>query len=115
VVKGIDYNKLLLLLAVIRKQLRLQIEQLDIFVNVAGGVSIKSPAADLAIIASIISGIKNVPISNQTVFIGEIGLLGEIRPIYLENKILMEAKRLQFKKIISSQTVSNVQNLLKYL
>lgn len=115
VVKGIDYNKLLLLLAVIRKQLRLQIEQLDIFVNVAGGVSIKSPAADLAIIASIISGIKNIPVSNQTVFIGEIGLLGEIRPIYLENKILMEAKRLQFKKIISSQTVSNVQNLLKYL
>ena len=115
VVKGIDYNKLLLLLAVIRKQLRLQIEQLDIFVNVAGGVSIKSPAADLAIIASIISGIKNIPVSNQTVFIGEIGLLGEIRPIYLENKILMEAKRLQFKKIISSQTVTNVQNLLKFI
>lgn len=109
VVKGLDYNKVLLLLAVIRKNLHLPLDRFDVFVNVVGGVSIKSTAADLGFIASLISSFKNIALPANSIFVGEVGLLGEIRSSYLEEKITDEAKRLGFKKIYSSKLIKTVK------
>jgi DNA repair protein RadA/Sms len=113
VVKGLDYNKVLLLLAVIRKNLNLPLDRFDVFVNVVGGVSIKSTAADLGFIASLISSFKNVTLPASSIFIGEVGLLGEIRSSYMEEKITEEAKRLGFKKIYSSSLIKSIKDFAK--
>lgn len=113
VVKGVDYNKTLLLLAVLRKNLGLPLDKFDIYVNVVGGVTIKSTAADLGIIASLISSVNNIAIPQKTVFTAEVGLLGEIRKTPFEDKILSEAKRLRFNKIITSRNISHIKDLKK--
>ncbi|MBI4009438.1 DNA repair protein RadA [Candidatus Roizmanbacteria bacterium] len=109
VVKGLDYNKVLLLLAVIRKYLNHPLDRFDIYVNVVGGVDIKSTGGDLGLTASIISSLKNLPLPDKSLFIGEVGLLGEVRKIYFQEKILHEAKRLGFKTIYSSSNVPNIK------
>lgn len=113
VVKGVNYNKVLLLLAVMDKNLNLGLSKYDIYVNVVGGVDVKSPAADLGVVASIISSVKNKAIVPGSIFVGEVGLLGEIREIYGQKKILSESKRLSFKKIFSSENISSVKNIAK--
>jgi len=115
VVKGVDYNKVQLLLAVIRKHLNITLENFDIFINVVGGVEIKSTAVDLAIIASLVSSIKNTPLARRALFVGEVGLLGEIRAVYGQEKILTEAKRLLFTPLYSSKTIKNIVNLKKLI
>lgn len=115
VVKGVNYNKVLLLLAVVRKYLNFPLDKFDIYVNVVGGVEIKSTASDLGIIASLISSIKNHSILKKTVFIGEVGLLGEIRGVYLEEKILSEANRLGFKHIYSSSNLKHIKDLKRLI
>lgn len=111
VVAGIDYNKLLLLLAVAKKQLFLPIDKYDVYVNVTGGVNIKSTASDLGLIASLISSFKNHPIPINSLFIGEVSLLGEVRQVYYEEKIIKEAKRLGFEKIYSSGNIEKIKLL----
>lgn len=115
VVRGVDYNKVQLIIAVLKKQLNLPLDNFDIYVNVVGGVSIKSTAADLGIAASLVSSVKNLAIPRSVVFIGEVGLLGEIRKISSEDKIISEAKRLKFKKIISSKIAQNIRELKRIL
>ncbi|OGK58248.1 DNA repair protein RadA [Candidatus Roizmanbacteria bacterium RIFCSPLOWO2_02_FULL_41_9] len=115
VVKGVDYSKVLLLLAVIRKHLNLPLHSYDIYVNVVGGVEIKSPAADLGIVASLISSIKNLPLPPKSIFVGEVGLLGEVRQVYGEKKIVSEAKRLALPQVFSSETVKSLKELQKQL
>jgi len=111
VAKGIDYNKILLLLAVLRKYYGFPLDKYDIYINVVGGVSIKSTAAELGIVASLISSFKNKSVKNNTVFIGEIGLLGETRKVVFEEKIISEARRLGFKNIYSSKNIKNIKEL----
>ena len=115
VVKGVDYNKVQLLLAVIQKQLKISLASYDIYVNVVGGVDVKSTAADLGIIGSIISSVKDIPLSSKTVFTGEVGLLGEIRSVYGQERVISEAKRLSFSPIYSSKTVKTIKDLYKLL
>jgi len=111
VVKGLDYNKVLLLLAVARKNLHLSLEKFDLFVNVVGGVNIKSTAADLGFIVSLVSSIKNQPPPKKSLFVGEVGLLGEIRKIYFQEKIEKEAKRLGFSSVYSSKNIKNIKEI----
>ena len=111
VVKGLDYNKVLLLLAVARKHLHLSLEKFDLFVNVVGGVNIKSTAADLGFIVSLASSIKNQPPPKKSLFVGEVGLLGEIRKIYFQEKIEKEAKRLGFSSVYSSKNLKNIKEI----
>jgi DNA repair protein RadA/Sms len=113
VVKGLDYNKILLLLAVIKKYLRLPLDRYDIYVNVVGGVDIKSPSADLGFITSIISSFKNLPLPSFSLFIGEVGLLGEVRKITYQERIINEAKRLGFKNIFSPEEISQINAIGK--
>lgn len=112
VVKGLDYNKVLLLLAVVRKYLHIPLDKFDIYVNVIGGVSVKSTGSDLGLIASLLSSFKNIPLPKNSVYIGEVGLLGEIRKTYFEEKVITEAGRLGFKKIFSSLNLKNIKSLL---
>ncbi|MBI2641893.1 DNA repair protein RadA [Candidatus Roizmanbacteria bacterium] len=111
VVKGLDYNKVLLLLAVIRKHLGLPLDKFDIYVNVIGGVDIRSTASDLGLVASLLSSLKNIPVPKKSLFIGEVGLLGEVRKTLFEDKIIKEARRLGFYRIFASGTLPNIKML----
>ncbi|MCT4612857.1 MAG: DNA repair protein RadA [Clostridia bacterium] len=97
---GIDYNKVILLMAVLEKKLGMQLGGYDAYVNLTGGIKISEPAIDLAIVAAIISSYKNKPIADKTVFIGEVGLTGEVRHINLIEKRINEAYKLGFKRCI---------------
>lgn len=78
---GIDYNRLLLITAVLTRRLNLGLAEQDIFVNVVGGLRIDEPAADLAVAAAIASSLCDQPIRADLVLIGELGLSGELRMV----------------------------------
>jgi DNA repair protein RadA/Sms len=113
VVSGVDYNRVLLLSAVLQKTLGLPLYNQDIFVKVAGGFKVGVPAVDLGICLAIISSFKNKPISPKTCVFGEVGLLGEIRRVGGEEKRAKEAKKLGFNSILSSATVKNLREAAK--
>ena len=102
VARGVDYNKLLLLLAVMKRHMKINPDTFDIYINVAGGVDIKSPSADLAVLAAIVSSIQNIPVPPFSLFIGEVGLLGEIRKTMGQEKILSEGERIGLTRAITS-------------
>jgi len=111
VASGVDYNRLQLLLAVIRKHMKISLDKYDVYVNVVGGLSAKSPAADLGIIASVVSSVKDTPLPANSAFIGEVGLLGEVRAVYGEQKAIADAQRFGLKKIYTSKTIPSIKNL----
>jgi DNA repair protein RadA/Sms len=114
VAAGIDYKRLELLLAVLQKHARIPVEQMDVFVNVAGGLKINDPSCDLGIALAIISSIKNVNLS-RFVGIAEVGLLGELRtPPFLDKRI-KEARKLGFSKIISPKDYKNISEVVRIL
>jgi DNA repair protein RadA/Sms len=113
VVSGVDYNRVLLLAAVLQKTLGLPLYNQDIFVKVGGGFKIAEPAADLAICLAIISSFKDVSLPAKTCVFGEVGLLGEVRRVSGEEKRRKEAKKLGFSQIISSATVKNLREATK--
>lgn len=100
VVNGIDYSRLLQILAVLEKRIGLDLSKLDVYVNVIGGIEIDEPAADLGIALAIATCARNVIVSPDTVIVGEIGLSGEIRAVYNIDKRIKEAEKLGFKKAI---------------
>ncbi len=111
---GIDYKRLELLLAVLQRHARLPVEQMDVFVNVAGGLKLTDPACDLGICLSILSSIKNINLS-RVVGIAEVGLLGELRtPPFLEKRI-REAKKLGFTKIITPKNYHSIEEVVRML
>lgn len=98
-VTGIDYNRCVMLCAVLEKKVGLPLNVQDIYVNVAGGFKVTEPAADLAIVCAIASSYKGMPIGDN-VLIGEVGLTGEIRAVSNIEKRLNEAKKLGFERAI---------------
>lgn len=110
---GIDNNRLQLLVAVLQKRLSLPLYDQDIFVNVTGGLKIFEPAADLGICLSIISSFKDKAIKDKTIFIGEVGLLGELRMVRGLDKRTAEAKKLGFTNVISSENSKNLSQAMK--
>lgn len=98
--QGFDYNRLTLLVAVLEKRIGLSLETEDIFVNVAGGIKIEDPAADLAVAIAITSAFREEPVLADTVVLGEIGLAGEIRSISQIILRINEAEKLGFKHCI---------------
>lgn len=93
---GFDLNRLQLLIAVIQKHLRLNLSNQDVYVNIVGGFRLSDPAADLAVAMAIISSFQKEPLSADTVYIGEIGLAGELRPASQLQKRLQEAEKIGF-------------------
>lgn len=94
---GVDPNRLELVLAVLEKRLGLKLAEFDIFVNVVGGLRVREPAIDLAVAAAVVSSIKNKPVDPKSVFVGEVGLTGEIRSVRFANRRTKEAERFGFQ------------------
>jgi DNA repair protein RadA/Sms len=97
---GIDQNRLSLLLAVLEKRAGLNLMGEDVFINVAGGMTIEEPAADLAILAAVASSMRNRPIQQGTAVFGEVGLAGEIRGTIQGALRLREAAQMGFTRCI---------------
>lgn len=100
--RGIEINRLQLLLAVLERRCGIFSRSNDVYVNIAGGLTLHDPAADLSIVASLASSLKDVPLPDRTCFIGEVGLAGEVRPASRIHLRLKEAFRLGFKSAIFS-------------
>ncbi|QYO65724.1 DNA repair protein RadA [Leptolyngbya sp. 7M] len=111
--QGFDQNRTSLLIAVIEKRLGLQLAGDDVFLNVAGGLEIDEPAADLGVIAAIISSFRNLQIPPETAVFGEVGLTGEIRGVLQAEARAREAQTLGFKKLIIPE--SNKKGLERLL
>ncbi len=94
---GYDLNRLQLLLAVLEKRTELSFHQLDVHVNVVGGMKIKDPSTDLAVSAAIMSAAKEAALPAQTLLVGEMGLAGEIRPVRNLEDRLKEGAKLGYK------------------
>ncbi|MBN1964137.1 MAG: DNA repair protein RadA [Anaerolineae bacterium] len=101
---GIDYNRLLLLAAVLSRRMGLKLAEQDIFVNVIGGLKINEPAADLAVAIAIASSYRDIPVPADLAIVGEIGLSGELRAVSQLPIRLNEAAKLGFKRILVPRT-----------
>jgi DNA repair protein RadA/Sms len=97
---GLDQNRLSLLLAVLDKRAGLNFATDDVFVNVAGGMTVEEPAADLAVVAAVASSLRNRPVPPDVVIFGEVGLAGEVRAASQAVLRLREASQLGFKRCI---------------
>lgn len=99
-VVGVDYNKVMLLAAVLEKKAGMALANHDIFIKVAGGMKLEEPAIDLGVLASITSNFLDKPIEHRTVIFGEVGLAGEVRAISQVEPRIREAEKLGFKRCI---------------
>ncbi|MGI6668436.1 MAG: DNA repair protein RadA [Acetivibrionales bacterium] len=97
---GLDYNRLVMLMAVLEKRVGLALYNFDAYVNVVGGIRIDEPACDLGIAMAVASSFRNTPVDPGCVMVGEIGLTGEVRAVGQIAKRISEAARLGFKSII---------------
>jgi DNA repair protein RadA/Sms len=100
---GVERERLALILAVLEKRVGLSLANQDVYVNVAGGIEVKEPAADLAIALAVASNFKEMPVNPDAVFLGEIGLAGEVRGCSQIEKRLKEASRLGFESALVAQ------------
>ncbi len=97
---GVDHNRVTILMAVLEKRVGMQLYNCDAYVNVIGGIKIDEPACDLGIITAIASSFKNVAVDPGAVFIGEVGLTGEVRAVSQIEKRINEAMRIGFSTCI---------------
>ncbi|HKP72725.1 MAG TPA: DNA repair protein RadA [Pyrinomonadaceae bacterium] len=111
--QGYDANRIALLIAMLEKRVGLHLLGDDVFVNVAGGLEIDEPAADLGVVAAIASSFKNAPIDAETAVFGEVGLTGEVRGAMQAQVRAREAQALGFKKLV--MPASNTEGLQKLL
>ncbi|MCB5264624.1 MAG: DNA repair protein RadA [Candidatus Cloacimonetes bacterium] len=102
VVVGLEQKKLAILLAILEKNLSLYLRSNDVFINLAGGIRSADPSLDLAILAAIISSLKDTPLPENSVFIGEVGLNGEVRPVSQLEARISEATKLGYENIFVS-------------
>ncbi len=102
-VSGFDLRRLQLLLAVLEKRGGFLFGMKDVFVNIAGGLKVEDPAADLAIVCSLLSSYEDIPLPNHICFAGEVGLSGEIRAVNRVEQRIAEAEKLGFEKIVISK------------
>ena len=112
---GMDFNRVVLLIAVLEKRANLQLAAYDSYVNLTGGIKIAEPSLDAAVAVAIASSYKNVAVSADTVVFGEIGLTGEIRAVSMAERRVAEAAKLGFKCCIVPQAnykeASRVKNI----
>jgi DNA repair protein RadA/Sms len=101
---GVDFNRLLLLTAVLGKRAGFKLSDQDVFVNVVGGLHISEPAADLAVAVAIASSLKNLPVPADLAVVGEVGLSGELRSVSQLPRRLNEAAKLGFTRCITPRS-----------
>jgi len=107
--QGIDFNRAILLVAILEKKLNYSMQSLDVYINVIGGLKITEPATDLAVITAIASNYKNFVIDKHTIILGEVGLTGEVRAVSYADRRINEAKKLGFTRCIVPK--GNIQSL----
>ena len=100
---GLEQNRLAMLLAVLHRHAGIPCFDQDVFINAVGGVKISEPGADLAVLLAIVSSLKNKPLAEKMVVIGEVGLAGEVRPVQRGQERLKEAAKLGFIRAIIPQ------------
>ena len=110
-VVGWDSNRLAMVLAVLEARCGMNLSSQDIYLNIAGGLKISEPAADLAVAMAVISSMTNKPLPSDTVIFGEIGLSGEIRAVSQPNSRLKEAHKLGFASAIMPATYQKDKKL----
>ncbi len=122
---GFDNNRLNMLLALLERKLEIPLNSYDVFINITGGIKITETAADLAILAAIISSFRDRAISKETVFIGEVSLVGDVREVFQLDIRLKEAKMQNItkaliakktleKSVIKTYIVDEVTKLLEW-
>jgi DNA repair protein RadA/Sms len=111
--QGVDQNRVALLIAMLEKRVGFHLMGDDVFVNIAGGMEVDEPAADLGVVAAIASSFKNVPIDPQTAVFGEVGLTGEVRGAMQAQVRAREAQTLGFKRLV--MPASNTAGLERLL
>jgi len=110
--KGVNSNRLSIIIATIEKELGYPLRNFDIFVNVVGGISVDEPAIDLAVAIAIVSSYLNKPVTENCVVFGEVGLAGEVRSVRLDELRIKESRRNGFSKVIApSQKVMGIKSL----
>ena len=108
---GFDYNRLNLLLAVLEKRIGLHFSNLDAYLNIVGGIRIDEPAADLAVALALVSGLRDIPLSDKMIAFGEIGLSGELRSVPRASERINEAARLGFTEcLLPSACLKQIAN-----
>lgn len=110
---GFDSGRLQMLLAIISKRTGISLGQHDVYINIIGGLKVKETAADLAVISAIVSSFKDIALKQNAVYIGEVGLSGEIRKVPFLDRRIKETKRLGYSTIFSPKTVKNLNDLFK--
>src|SRR5215210_487581 len=111
--QGVDQNRVALMIAMLEKRVGLQLTGDDVFVNIAGGLEVDEPAADLGVVTAIASSFKSTTIDPETAVFGEVGLTGEVRGVLQAQTRAREAQTLGFKKLILPE--SNKKGLEKLL
>lgn len=112
---GFDLNRLQILIAVLEKYGKLNLQNQDVFINVVGGIKLNEPAADLAVLMAIASSLIKKPLNGHSCIFGEVGLSGELRKVSHNEKRRKEADKLGFKEIISSEKCKEIWQVLKIL
>jgi DNA repair protein RadA/Sms len=102
VATGLDHRRLAVLLAVLERRAQVPFHDLDVFINVTGGMRLVEPASDLAVVAALYSSVRDRPVPEDVVFLGEVGLGGEVRPVSSVDRRLVEAQRLGFQRAFVS-------------
>jgi len=97
---GLDSNRLAMLLAVLHRHAGVALHDQDVFVNVVGGVRVTEPAADLAVLAAVVSSLRGRPVPAGRAVFGEVGLVGEVRPVQRGQERIREAAKLGFNKVV---------------
>jgi DNA repair protein RadA/Sms len=113
IASGVDQRRVQLLVAVLTKRCGIRLGNMDVYVNVAGGLSIREPASDFGISMAIASSAKNRALPVDSVMIGEIGLLGEVRKVGRLKQRLSEAKAQGFKKVVTAEEYSSLQAAIR--
>lgn len=109
---GIDYNKLVLLIAVLEKRCGLPLGGYDVYINAMGGIKLNEPACDLAVCAALASAHFGIPIDKYTAVFGEVGLTGEVRAVSYCEKRVAECVKMGFKRVLVP--AKNMKSVLKY-
>ena len=109
---GIDFNRLLLIIAVLSKRVGLHLADQDVFANVIGGLRIDEPASDLAAAVAIASSVRDVPVAADMAFVGEVGLSSELRAVGQISTRLKEAVKLGFRRCVVPRSIRRQPDLL---
>jgi len=112
---GFNPLRLQLLTAVLSKRARLPLGKMDVYVNVAGGLKLNEPAADLGVCMAIASSFKNKPVSSKLAIFGEVGLLGEVRRVSFSEKRVREAKKLGYSRVMGPENIKTVVEAMREL